>query len=49
MNITLDIVQLVLDFFHHLEFWGLENTTFGKLDLFTSSGVGGPVVEIRSV
>jgi hypothetical protein len=30
-----------LDFFHRPVFWKLENTTFRKLDLFPSSGVGG--------
>jgi hypothetical protein len=29
-----------LDFFHHPDFQELENTTFRKLDLFPSSGVG---------
>jgi hypothetical protein len=30
----------VLDFLHRPVFWELENTTFRKLHLFPSSGVG---------
>jgi hypothetical protein len=35
------ITTKLLDFFHRPDFYKPENTTFRKLDLFPSSGVGG--------
>jgi hypothetical protein len=34
-------ITAFFDFFHHPVFYKLENTTFWKLNLFPSSGVGG--------
>jgi hypothetical protein len=41
------IHRIFLDFFHRPVFQ--KNTTFRKLDLFPSSGEGGPVIEISSL